>query len=142
MFASGCFCGKKTSSDPTIYQHLASYSCSNLMQLPVCAENISGAIAATSTSGSYSRLTVHGSMAVIFMEFNKLKAPIIYVTGPEKTGLIYTKYTYSYYGPYLLFCINYAISVNCFEFIRILYIYGKICVEMPCCQVEILQLKD
>ena len=43
----------------------------------------------------------------------------IYVTRPEKTGLIYTKYTYSYYGPYLLFCVSYAISVNCFEFLRI-----------------------
>ena len=30
-----------------------------------------------------------------------------YVTGPEKTGLIYIKYTYSYYDTYLLFCMSY-----------------------------------
>ena len=32
-----------------------------------------------------------------------------YVTGPEKTGLIYTKYTYSYYGAYLF--SMYAIQI-------------------------------
>ena len=41
---------------------------------------------------------------------------IIMLTGPEKTGLIYTKYTYSYYGAYLFFCVCYPISVS-FKFI-------------------------
>ena len=67
---------------------------------------------------------------------------LIYVTGPEKTGLIYTKYTYLYYGAYLFFCVRYAISVNCIEFLRILCINDEICDEMLCCQVEILHLKD
>ena len=30
---------------------------------------------------------------------------IIFVIGPEKTGLIYIKYIYSYYGTYLFFCM-------------------------------------
>ena len=53
-----------------------------------------------------------------------------YVTGPEKTGLIYTKYIYSYYGTYLLFFECYPISVSCIEFLRILCIYDEICVKM------------
>ena len=31
----------------------------------------------------------------------------IYVTQHEKTGLMYTKYTSSYYGPYLFYCLRY-----------------------------------
>ena len=56
-----------------------------------------------------------------------------FVTGPEKTGLIYTKYIYSYYGAYLFFCARYAISVNCIEFLKILCIYDEIRDEMLCC---------
>ena len=57
----------------------------------------------------------------------------MYVTGPEKTGLIYTKYTYSYYGAYLLFRICYPNSVSFIEFLRILCLYHEICVKMLCC---------
>ena len=32
---------------------------------------------------------------------------ILNVTRHEKTGLMYTKYTSSYYGPYLLYCLRY-----------------------------------
>ena len=39
------------------------------------------------------------------------------VTGPGKTGLIYTKYTCLYYGTYLLFCMCYPNSVNFIEFL-------------------------
>ena len=53
--------------------------------------------------------------------------------GPEKTGLIYTKYTYSYYGAYLFFCICYPNSVDFIEFLRILCLYQEICVKMLCC---------
>ena len=35
-----------------------------------------------------------------------------YVTEPEKTGLIYKQYTYSYYGAYLFFRVCYPNSVN------------------------------
>ena len=34
------------------------------------------------------------------------------VTGPEKTGLIYIKYTYSYYGAYRSFYTLYLNSVS------------------------------
>ena len=39
-----------------------------------------------------------------------------YVTGPGKTGLIYTKYTCLYYSTYLLSCMCYPISVNFIEY--------------------------
>ena len=35
---------------------------------------------------------------------------LVYVTGPWKTGLIYTKYTCSYYATYLLFGMCYLKS--------------------------------
>ena len=44
----------------------------------------------------------------------------VYVTRPEKTGLIYTKSTYSYYGAYLFFRVCYPYSVSFIEFLRIL----------------------
>ena len=54
------------------------------------------------------------------------------VTGPEKTGLIYTKYTYLYYVAYLFFCVCYPNSVSFIEFLRILCLYQEICVKMLC----------
>ena len=39
------------------------------------------------------------------------------MTGPGKTGLIYTKYTCMYYGTYLSFCMCYPKSVNFIEFL-------------------------
>ena len=48
------------------------------------------------------------------------------VTGPGKTGLIYTKYTYSYNSTYLLFCICYPKSVSLIEFLMDLGIYDDI----------------
>ena len=59
-----------------------------------------------------------------------IKITIIYVTGPEKTGLIYTKYTYLYYGAYLFFCVCYPISVSCIAFLRILCICDEICLTI------------
>ena len=53
----------------------------------------------------------------------------VYATGPEKTDLIYTKYTYSYYDAYLSFHVCYPISVSCIEFLRILCICDEICVK-------------
>ena len=38
-----------------------------------------------------------------------------YMTRPENTSLIYTKYTCSYYGIYLFFCVCYTKSVNFIE---------------------------
>ena len=65
-----------------------------------------------------------------------------YVTGPEKTGLIYTKYTYSYYGAYLFFCVCYPHSVSFIEFLRMLCIYDELCVKILFCHDEILHFKD
>ena len=48
------------------------------------------------------------------------------MTGPGKTGLIYTKYTCLYYGTYLLFCMCYQKSVNFIEFLMDFYIYDDI----------------
>ena len=42
---------------------------------------------------------------------------VAYVTGPGKTDLIYTKYTCSYYGTYILFCVCYPKSVIFIEFL-------------------------
>ena len=66
----------------------------------------------------------------------------INVTGPENTGLIYTKYTYSYYCAYLIFCVCYPNSVRFIEFLGISCIYAEICVKMLYCQDEILHFKD
>ena len=51
---------------------------------------------------------------------------VVYVTGPGKTGLMYTKYTCLYYGTYLLFCICYRKSVNVIEFLSDFCIYDDI----------------
>ena len=48
------------------------------------------------------------------------------MTGPGKTGLIYTKYTCLYYGTYLLFCMCYPKSVNFIEFLMDFCIYDDI----------------
>ena len=63
---------------------------------------------------------------------------LIIVTKPEKAGLIYTKYTYSYYGAYLLYCVCYSNSVSFTEF---LYIYEEICIRILSYQNELLNLK-
>ena len=64
------------------------------------------------------------------------------MTGPEKTGLIYIKYTYSYDGAYLLSCKCYPNSVSFIEFLRNFCMYGKICVRILYNQNELLNLKD
>ena len=48
------------------------------------------------------------------------------MTGPGKTGLIYTKYTCLYYGMYLLFCICYPKSISFIEFLMDFCIYDDI----------------
>ena len=79
---------------------------------------------------------------IIISTFTLLHNTYVYVTGPEKTGLIYTKYTYSYNCTYLFLCVCYLISVSFIKFLRILYIYDEICVKMLCLQDEILHFKD
>ena len=47
------------------------------------------------------------------------------VTGLEKTGLIYTKYTCSQYGTYFLFCMCYAKSISCIDILDTTLITDK-----------------
>ena len=48
------------------------------------------------------------------------------MTGPGKTGFIYTKYTCLCNGTYLLFCVGYLKSISFIEFLMDLYIYYEI----------------
>ena len=45
------------------------------------------------------------------------------MTGPRKTGLIYTKYMCLYYGMYLQFCVWHPNSVSFIEFLMDFCIY-------------------
>ena len=57
---------------------------------------------------------------------------IINVTGPEKTGLIFIKYTYSYYGAYLSFNTLYLNSVNFNEQLRSFCTCDKMYMNILC----------
>ena len=50
----------------------------------------------------------------------------VYVTGPGKTGIIYTKYTCLCYGIYLPFCMCYPKSVSFIEFLMDFCIHDEI----------------
>ena len=52
------------------------------------------------------------------------------MTRPEKTGLMYIKYTYSYYGAYFLFYTLYLNSVNFNEQLRSFCTCDKICIDI------------
>ena len=64
-----------------------------------------------------------------------------YVTGPEKTGLIYIKYTSSYYGTYLLFCIGYTQCVSFIEFLMEFCTSDEIFVKMLIKDKKLLHFK-
>ena len=63
------------------------------------------------------------------------------MTGPRKTGLIYTKCTCSYYGTYLLFCTCYPKSVIFIEFLMDFDTYDDILVEIWITNKKLLQFK-
>ena len=63
-------------------------------------------------------LFVKGSLLIKRL-MNEIRSAEGFVTGPEKTGLIYIKYTYSYYCVYLSFFTFYLNSVNFNEQLRI-----------------------
>ena len=44
---------------------------------------------------------------------------VVYVTGPENTCLICTKYIYSHYNTYLLLCVRYTKSDSLLNFLWI-----------------------
>ena len=54
-----------------------------------------------------------------------------FVSRHEKTGLMYTKYTYSYYSMYLHYCIRFTKSVNCITFSMRSCINGENCTRLP-----------
>ena len=57
-----------------------------------------------------------------------------YVTGTEKIDLIYTKYTCSHYGTYLLFCMCYSKLVHFTELIMDFCIHDNV--------VDTIQITD
>ena len=63
------------------------------------------------------------------------------MTGPWKTGLIYTKYTGSYYGTYLLICICYPKSVSFIEFLMDFGTYDDILDTLWITDKKILHFK-
>ena len=65
----------------------------------------------------------------------------IFVTGPGKTGLIYTKYTCLYYGMYLSFCVYYPTSVSFIEFLMDFCIYDDIVDMIPITDKKLLHFK-
>ena len=67
---------------------------------------------------------------------------ILNVTGPEKTGLIYIKYTYSYYGAYLSFYALYLNSVNFNKQLRIFCTCDKICINILCLEQKLFNFKN
>ena len=63
------------------------------------------------------------------------------MTESVKTGLICTKYTYSFYHIYLFFCLGYTISVSFIEFLRKFCVYDEIFDKVLCYEKELLNLK-
>ena len=63
------------------------------------------------------------------------------MTGPGKTGLIYTKYTCLYYGMYLQFCVCYPKSVNFIEFLMDLCTYDDILDAIQITDKKLLHFK-
>ena len=63
------------------------------------------------------------------------------MTGPEKTGLIYTKYTCSYYGTYLVFWMCYVQYASFITFLIDLCMYGETCAIIQNTIKKLLQFK-
>ena len=63
------------------------------------------------------------------------------MTESAKTGLICTKYTYTFYHIYLFFCVGYAISVYFIEFLRKFCVYDEIFDKILYQENELLNLK-
>ena len=63
------------------------------------------------------------------------------MTGPGKTGLIYTKYTCSSNGTYLLFCMCYPNAVSFIELLMDFCIYDDILDTIQITDEKILHFK-
>ena len=64
------------------------------------------------------------------------------MTGPGKTGLIYTKFTCSYHGIYLLFCACYVKSVSFIEFLMDFCLYDDIVDTIQIIDEKLLHLNS
>ena len=65
----------------------------------------------------------------------------INVTRHEKTGLMYTKYTSSYYESYLLYCSTYLSSVNSTRFAMKCYINGDNFIRLLCLLMKLFKFE-
>ena len=63
------------------------------------------------------------------------------MTGPGKTGFIYTKYTCLYYGTNLLFCMCYPKSINFIVFLVDFCIYDDILDMIQITDKKVLHFK-
>ena len=70
-----------------------------------------------------------------------LKEDDVFVTKSAKTGLICTKYTYSFYHTYLFFCVGYTISESYIKFLRKFCVFDEIFDKVLCKGKELLNLK-
>ena len=59
-------------------------------------------------------------------------AMYVSMTESAKTGLICTKYTYSFHHIYPFFCVGYTISVSFIEFLRKFSVYDEIVDKVLC----------
>ena len=59
----------------------------------------------------------------------------------EKTGLMYTKYTSSYYRMYLHYCIRSTKSVNCIRFPMKSCINGENCAGITCVYMKLFSFE-
>ena len=75
---------------------------------------------------------VRDGIAPQWCDFGKQLLEDEYVTGPEKTGLIYTKYTHPYYGIYLFIYVCYLNSVSFIEILRTFCVYGEMFSKIVC----------
>ena len=78
-------------------------------------------------------------MATINLQCNSVSK--IYVTRHEKTGLMYTKYTCSYYCKYLSYCIRYSLSVSSMRFLINDCINGKKFVRLLCLHIKLFNFE-
>ena len=65
----------------------------------------------------------------------------LYMTRHEKTGLMYTKYTSSYYGTYLLYCLRYYNSLNCIRLPITCCINDRNCIRLQVLLMKLFKFK-
>ena len=64
-----------------------------------------------------------------------------FVTRREKTGLMYTKYIYSYYSKYLPYCTRFSKPISCIKCLINSCINSENCVELPCLHIKLFNFE-